>query len=171
MRRSALATARPAQSRLKATWTPVVTVILGSLLALLPIILSQQLLPSFGLMMLVAWRGLRPDLWSATSGVPLGFAHDLITGNPIGQSIVLWTFILLILDFIDQRMLWRDYWIEWGLAGLLFFGAAAFDWWIARLAGSGGPFAAILPHVGLSLLLFPAVLGLVVRLDRWRLRA
>ena len=155
---------------LRARATPVVSTLIASALALLPIVSTAQLLPNFGLLALLSWRLLRPELWSARVGLGLGLAHDLITGGPLGLAMSGWTLLLLSFDFVDNRLLWRDYWIEWLLAAIAIAAASAAEWKVADLMGAAGPFKTILPGIAVNILFFPAVLKLVVALDRWRLR-
>lgn len=170
-RRSALAGNRYNRgSPYKAQVVPIASTMLASSLALLPIVSHAQLLPDFGLLALLAWRLLRPELWTARMGLALGFAHDLITGGPLGFAISLWTALLLIFDFMDSRLLWRDHWIEWLLAAFAIALASAAEWKVSDLMGAAGPMHTILPHILISVLFFPAMLKLVVALDRWRLR-
>ncbi len=49
----------------------------------------------------------------------MGLVNDLFTGFPIGFSVTLWSATMLALDLVDRRTMWRDYWIEWGLAAVL----------------------------------------------------
>ena len=157
-------------SPLRARATPIVSTLLASSLALLPIVSTAQLLPNFGLLALLSWRLLRPELWTARVGLVLGLAHDLITGGPIGLAMSGWTLLLLTFDFVDSRLLWRDYWIEWLLAGLAIAAAALAEWKVADLMGAAGPMKTILPGIAVGVLVFPAVLMVVVGLDRWRLK-
>jgi rod shape-determining protein MreD len=155
---------------LRSQVTPIASTLFASALALLPIVSGAQLLPNFGLLALLSWRLLRPEMWTARVGLALGFAHDLITGGPLGLAMSLWTFLLLMFDFVDSRLIWRDYWIDWILAALAIGLASAFEWKVADLMGAAGPMHTILPHILISILCFPAMLAVVARLDRWRLR-
>ena len=150
--------------------TPIASTLFASSLSLLPIVSTAQLLPDFGLLALLAWRVLRPELWGARVGLTLGLAHDLITGGPLGLAMTLWTLLLLSFDFIDSRLLWRDYWVEWFFAGLAIATASAFEWKVADLMDAAGPMHTILPHILVSVLFFPAMLKIIAALDRWRLR-
>ncbi len=106
---------------------PAVSTIAASALALLPIIASAPLVPEFGFLILVSWRLLRPELWNARVALVLGLANDLLAGHPIGQSILLWTLVLLALDLIDRRLGFRDHWMDWLIAAgaILFHSLAA----------------------------------------------
>ena len=47
------------------------------------------------------WPRQRPDHW-----------------HPLGFSVALWSATMLVLDLIDRRTMWRDYWLEWALAAV-----------------------------------------------------
>ena len=166
-------TLRPMHSRAspaRQAWTAPLSIVGASLLSWLPIVSESGWLPNFGLLALIAWRLLRPDLIQPTTGLPLGLIHDLVTGMPLGLSMSLWPALLLLLDLTDTRLMWRDYWLEWLLACVLLALGALAEWKVADLGGARVPLANIWPGVLVSALLYPLVLQLVLALDRWRLR-
>ena len=149
---------------------PTGTVMVASLLTLLPVIADAPLMPPLGFLTLLAWRMLRSDIWPIWIGAPLGLFDDLVSGQPVGSAVALWTIFMLAMDAMDRRVIWRDYWIDWIIAGvaLLFVlvsGALLADVTapadLVRLSG---------PQWLLSLFLVPPTMVLVARIDRWRLR-
>ena len=149
---------------------PAVTVVVGSLISLLPIVSATGWWPDWGLLMLVAWRLLRADAWPAWWAAPLGFLNDLIVGNPIGLSVALWAAMMIAMDILDRRTQWRDYWIEWGIAALFVALAELAQWRIAALMGAPMPLNITAgPAILIGILCFPVAAFLVVRIDRWRL--
>jgi len=150
--------------------TPVLTVLIGSLApGILPIVAQAPILPPFGLMVFVAWRLLRPDIWPLWIGLPFGLFDDIMSGQPLGSAVFLWTIILLALEVETRRNFWRDYWHDW-LMGLLAIIFALLGGWIfVRFAGSGTALVQIVPQIGYSIALFPLVIRLCAALDRWRL--
>jgi rod shape-determining protein MreD len=155
--------------RVGASYVPAVTVIAASLLSALPIVSMSGWYPDFGFLMLIAWRLLRSDPWPAWWAAPLGLANDLITGSPVGLSVILWTGTMLVLDLIDRRTMWRDYWIEWGLAALLLFINETAEWWTATIMSAPMPFTWVLSPFLISVFAFPITAWIVARVDRWRL--
>ena len=172
MVRSALATkgARLNKGpRAGAEYIPAATVVAGSLAALLPIVSSTGWWPDWGLLMLVAWRLLRADAWPAWWAAPLGFVNDLLTGAPIGLSVALWTLVMLVMDLVDRRTQWRDYWMEWAVAAGLIILAETAEWKVAAWGGAPIPFKEMLPSIVVSVLAFPLFAHIASSLDRWRL--
>ena len=108
----------------------------ASLLLALPIVSTSGWYPDFGYLFLLAWRLLRADPWPPWWAAPLGFVNDLFTGNPVGFSIALWSATMLALDLIDRRTMWRDYWIEWGLAALFLALNEWLQWRLAAVVGA-----------------------------------
>lgn len=156
--------------RAGAEYVPALTVVAGSLLSLLPIVSATGWWPDLGLLMLVAWRLLRADAWPAWWAAPLGFANDLIVGNPIGLSVVLWAAMMIAMDILDRRTQWRDYWIEWAIATLFIAIAELAQWRIAALGGAPVPIAITAgPATLIAILCFPGAAFLAARIDRWRL--
>lgn len=150
-------------------FVPLGSTVAAILLSLLPIVSSAPLVPDLGFLVLVTWRLLRPEIWSARVALALGLLNDLVAGHPIGQSMLLWTAAFLIFDFLDARLGFRDYLMDWliGAGAIIFHTVGA--WYIALLMGSDVRFAIILPQMGLGVLAYPLVARLVLALDRWRL--
>lgn len=155
--------------RLFATYIPAASVVLASLASALPIISTSGWYPEFGFLMLIAWRLLRSDVWPSWWASPLGLVNDLLTGDPIGLSVAFWTAAMLMLEIVDRRTPFRDYWTEWALAAILITGAESAEWWVAGLAGAPFPYAAVMPPLLLSIFAFPIAAWVVARIDRWRL--
>lgn len=148
---------------------PAFSIVAGSLLAMGPYVAAVPLLPPFGLLMMIGWRMLRPELWGAWMALPLGLIDDLIGGAPLGSAMTVWTIILLGFDIVDHRVLWRDFATDWGLAMLALAFATSASWAIALFDGGAGPYWTAVGQMLLSALAFPTVARLCRTLDRWRL--
>lgn len=141
----------------------------ASAIALLPIVAQVGWGPSFGYLMLIAWRLLRSDAFPGWWAAPLGLWNDLVVGEPIGLSVFLWTLSMLLLDLADRRTMWRDYWIEWLLAAVLLFISAVVRWKVDALMGAPNEFHVIWSPLIIAILAFPVAAWAASRLDRWRL--
>jgi rod shape-determining protein MreD len=156
--------------RAGADFTPAATVVLGSMISLLPIMSATGWWPDWGMLMLVAWRLLRADAWPAWWAAALGFINDLILGNPIGLSVALWATMMIAMDILDRRTQWRDYWIEWGIAALFIALAELAQWRVTALLGAPVPFGITVgPAIMVGILCFPGAAFVAARVDRWRL--
>lgn len=150
---------------------PVISVIAGTFLSTLPIVSGTGWWPDFGLLMLLAWRLQRADAWPAWWAAPLGFLNDLLTGYPLGLSVFVWASIMIAMDVLDRRTMWRDYWIEWAIACLLIAFAELAQWRAAAALGAPTLFRMnVGPAILVSTLCFPLAALIAGRLDRWRLR-
>jgi rod shape-determining protein MreD len=158
------------QPPLRTVLVPILSTLAGSAMGFVPVIAVEPIVPPFGLMMLLAWRLLRPEMWPAWAALPLGLADDLISGHYLGTAMILWTIAFLALEWVDQLLVWRDGWIEWGLATvaliILNFGA----WALSQPTDSLTSILAIVPQTIGAILLFPMVLRITAWLDHWRLR-
>lgn len=152
-----------------ARFVPAVSVLVASLLSALPIVSTSGWYPDFGFLVLLGWRLLRSDPWPNWWAAPLGLINDLFTGYPIGLSVALWSATMLALDLIDQRTIWRDYWIEWILAAMFIAVDELVQWRVAEAVDAAPDLIRMLPAVIVSIFLFPLVAWLVSRLDAWRL--
>lgn len=159
----------PSRFRLQAT--PIVTVMLGSLLTTLPVIAQSPVLPPLGLLLLLSWRLLRPELWHAWIALPLGLFDDLVSGQPLGSAVFLWTVTLIGIDAVERRLIWRDYWQDWCIAAVAVIFCLAGGLLFARLNGGGGTLVLIAPQIAWSVLLYPFVARQCAWLDRWRIMA
>jgi rod shape-determining protein MreD len=155
--------------RVGAAYLPAASVVAASMLSALPIVSTSGWYPDFGFLALIAWRLLRSDPWPAWWAAPLGFANDIITGTPIGLSVTMWTATMILLDLIDRRTIWRDYWIEWALAAMLLLLSELAERWVAGLMGAAVPIVSVAPPLLISVFAFPIAAWAVARIDRWRL--
>ena len=169
MARIAGSSAEVAVREFRRRFVPLISTFLAILLGLLPIVSQTPLLPDFGFLLLVTWRLLRPEIWTPRIALGLGLLSDLVTGNPLGQGMLLWTSIFLALDLIDSRLGFRDYWMDWLIAAAMLTFEIIGGWYIALLMGAEVRFAVMLPQIGLTVLAYPVAARLVLGLDRWRL--
>jgi len=169
MSRIALTHGDVRRKHLRRRYVPIASTILACLLNILPVVVTAAVLPDFAFIVLLAWRLLRPEMWSATTAIPLGLLNDLVAGHPLGQSVALWTATFLLMDVIDSRVVWRDYWMDWLFASVFLLAYSYCDWVIGRWMGSTANFGILWPQVGASILLYPVIARIVLTLDRWRL--
>ena len=156
-------------SPLLANVVPWVSILLASLLPIFFIATAMPLVPPTGLLMLLAWRLVRPGLLPVWAGFPLGAFDDLYSGQPFGSAIFLWSAILLAIEALDLRLPWRSFVQDWFTAGL-----ALLVYCIAAMVLSGAPpnlasLIALGPQIVLAIFLFPLAARIVNGLDRLRL--
>ncbi|MGN6621605.1 MAG: rod shape-determining protein MreD [Sphingomonas sp.] len=160
----------PSAPRWQRIGLPIASVLLASLVTIVPMIASHPVLPPFGLMMLLGRRLLRPELFKIWAAAPFGLFDDLVSGQPLGSAILLWTIIFFVIELFDTRLVWRDFWQDWLIAA----GAIAFALIGGRLIAS--PIAAhvdtmLVVQILVSVMLFPLIARFVAWLDRKRGRA
>ncbi|CAN5384180.1 hypothetical protein BH09PSE4_BH09PSE4_20040 [soil metagenome] len=141
---------------------PAIMVMAGSLFTILPFVATLPILPPIGLLMLFGWRLQRPDALRVWAPLPLGMFDDLLSGQPFGSAILLWTLCFLVIELIDSRLVWRDFWQDWLIAA----GGIAFCLIAGRFVAS--PLTAhvdtvLLLQIIVSALLFPVA----ARLCAW----
>lgn len=146
---------------------PWSTVMAGSLVTIVPVIASLPLLPPVGLVMLLAWRllsrfSLRP--WAAA---PLGLFDDLVSGQPLGSAVLLWSLCFLAIDLVEQRLVDRDFWQDWVIAsGALAFCLVAGRWLALPLAARVDTM--LVAQIVISIMLFPVATRLAGWIDAKR---
>lgn len=151
----------------RARWLAPLSIVVGSLITLIPFKATVPLLPPFGLMMLLAWRLHRPDLLKPWAPLLLGFVDDMVSGQPLGNAMFFWTVSFIAIDVLDTRIVWRDFLQDWLLAA----GAIGFCLIGGRLVAT--PLNAhvdtvLLIQILISIALFPVLSRLVSRLDQRR---
>jgi len=146
-----------------------VTICLGSILPLFVIADAMPIVPPLGFMIFLSWRLMRPGLMPLWVGVPLGAFDDLVSGQPFGSAIFLWSLTMIALEAIETRFPWRGFWQDWFTAGLgitLYICAAMF---VSGAAISPSLWAIIGPQILFSILLYPILARVIARADRFRL--
>jgi len=147
---------------------PWASIMLASLTPMLPIITSAPLVPPLALMMLIAWRQLRPGLLPVWAGLPLGLWDDLFSGQPLGSGILLFSLTMIALEAVERQLPWRGFLQEWLFASLIVVVYLVLGAVFAN-PGDFGALTILGPQILLSLLAFPFVNRIVGILDRLRL--
>ena len=148
---------------------PWLSVLLGSLTPLLPIIAPAPVVPPLGYLMMLSWRLQRPGLLPLWAGLPLGAFDDLFSGQPFGSGILLFSLTLIAIELLDMRFPWRGFLQDWMLAGAIL---AAYLVFAALVSGARlelPQLVALLPQFLLSLIAYPILARMVSLLDRLRL--
>jgi rod shape-determining protein MreD len=144
---------------------PAVSVMLGSCMALWPTIASFPFLPPVGLLMLLSWRLIRADALPVWAPLALGLFDDLLSGQPFGLGITTWAICFFMIDLIDERLMFRDFWQNWLIAA----GGTAFYLLAGRFVAVplGAHVDTVLwLQIFVSIMLFPVVSLLCAWLDR-----
>ncbi len=148
----------------RARLLPWATVIAGSLVAVLPWGATLPLLPPVGLLLLLSWRLLAPLSLRVWAPALLGLFDDLVSGQPLGSAMLLWTLAFFLVEAIDARSGVRDFTQSWATAAL----AIAFVLLGGRLAATpldAHVDAVLLIQIAITILLFPAAARLVAWID------
>jgi rod shape-determining protein MreD len=158
-----------APSPLLALAIPWLSIMLACLLPLMPVIASAPVLPPFGLLVLLAWRQVRPGVLPIWAGLPLGAFDDLFSGQPFGSAILLWSAAMIALDAIEARFPWRSYWLDWLVSAGLICACQLLGLVFANASGGSAAIAVLAPQLLTAILLYPLCGRLVAVLDRLRL--
>ncbi len=146
-------------------WSPrlrsTAMILLGSLTAVLPVLFDSPILPPLGFLAFVVWRLLAPELLPPWSALGFGLFDDLVSGNPLGTAIFLWTVAALALPFADRAFpfrTWRQDWMIAAGAVILYLTAL----WVLSPINGGAPIppAFLLLPTGLTVLAAPLVVRL-----------
>ncbi len=149
---------------------PWVMIAFFSLTPVLPVIASAPVVPPLGFIAFLAWMVYRPGLLPFWAGIPLGLFDDMLSGQPIGSAVLLWSTTILAIEAVEARLPWRGFRQDWLTASVIL---AVYLICAAMIAGVL-PTAPLLISIGLqlavSVLIFPLMAKLVSLLDQFRLR-
>ena len=156
-------------SRLLANFVPWASIIIAIVLPVFPIATAMPLVPPLGLVMLLAWRLVRPGLLPVWAGVPLGLLDDLYSGQPFGFAVFTWSLVMLGIEILETRMPWRSYWQDWFTAAMVIVSYLIAGWLLSGGQPTVHSLVALFPQFVLTVLIFPIAARLVAMLDRVRL--
>lgn len=160
------------RSAIKIRLFPIASVMLACMLPmLLPIIANYPILPPFGFMLLLAWRFLRPGLWPIWAATLFGAFNDMFSGQPFGSAIFTWSLAMIIMELLDSRYVWREFFQDWFVASLIITGYIILCALINVIFNISVMPLIILPQLILSICLFPVMLRSVAWVDSKRLAA
>jgi len=154
-------TERPPRS----IWLAPLSVALGSLVTIVPMVATIPILPPFGLMILLGWRLHRADSLRVWAPAPLGLFDDIVTGQPIGAAMLFWTLCFLMIDVIDTRIVWRNFLQNWLIATGAIAGCLLLTRFVASPFGAHVDTALVL-QILVSVALFPLIARFCAWLDR-----
>jgi rod shape-determining protein MreD len=145
------------------------TIMIASLLPFFIVADVMPVAPPLGYLVFIGWRLMRPGLMPLWIGVPLGAFDDLVSGQPFGSAILLWSITMIGLELIETRFPWRGFWQDWFTAGF-----AIVLYILAAMVVSGADLSppllyAAVPQILLSVLLYPVISRLIALFDRFRI--
>ena len=152
-----------------ANFLPWASIFVACLLPVFALATALPFVPPLGLLMLLAWRLVRPGLMPIWAGVPLGLFDDLFSGQPFGFAIFTWSLILIAIEIVEARLPWRAFWQDWFTAGILVAGYLLAGWLLSGGQPTLHSLIALVPQLVFSILIFPIAARFVAMLDRLRL--
>ena len=148
---------------------PWSTVMAGSLLTIVPVGATLSLLPPFGLLVLLSWRLLAPFAIRLWAPAALGLFDDIVSGQPVGSAMLLWTLAYFLVNAMEARSGMRDFWQNWVIAAVAITLCLVGGRMVATPLGADVD-VALAMQIALSVLIFPAVAYLIGRVDARRVR-
>jgi rod shape-determining protein MreD len=139
---------------------PWATVMAGSLITI-------PLLPPFGFVMLLAWRLLARFAFKPWAAAPLGLFDDLVSGQPLGSAVLMWSLAFVAIDMIEQRLAFRDYWQDWLIAGGLIAACILVGRFIAVPVGAHVD-TILIAQIAVTILMFPLAARIVAAIQNKR---
>ncbi len=157
-------------SQWRILFAPILSVLMGSLMTTLPFFSDLPILPPFGFMIFIAWRLLRPGMWPMWVGLPFGIFDDIFSGALFGSAALMWSIAMLVSEFIDSRIIWRDHILDWLIASIFIAIYIIASLLIISMIQVRPNLWLILPQIIFSIALYPLVVRFCAAVDNWRLR-
>lgn len=134
----------------------------------LPLPFYADVAPALPLIGIYYWVVFRPDLMPRILVFVIGLFQDALIGAPFGLSAIVY---LLAHEFVfSQRrfLLGKPFWIFWSGFGIVAPAATALTWLIvSALRGAVLPSGVMLTSIGLTVLIFPAIVWFLLHSQRW----
>lgn len=150
-------------------FVPYASIVIGSVAPTIIVTSTIGFVPPLGFLMLIGWRLMRPGLLPSWVGLPLGAIDDLVSGQPFGSAIMLWSLTMLAIEWFETRFPWRGFAQDWLAAMIASSIYIAFATAVSGASLSFPLLKAMLPQLLLSLLLYPIIARMVSLLDKFRL--
>lgn len=136
----------------------------GSLVTILPWSGTLPLLPPFGLLMMLSWRLLAPLSLRVWAPALLGLFDDLVSGQPVGSAMLLWTLAYFLVEAMDARSGVRDFVQSWAIAAVAIALCLAGGRLVATPLGAHVD-SVLLLQIVIAILIFPATARMVAWID------
>lgn len=149
---------------------PILSVFFGSMITILPFFTEQPILPPFGFIIFIAWRFLRPGMWPMWAGLPFGIFDDIFSGAPMGTGALTWSIAMLVAEFIDSRIIFRDHLFDWLIAAIFIAAYLSASLFIIGFIQPMPNYSIIIPQTLFSIALYPLIVRFCASIDTWRLR-
>jgi rod shape-determining protein MreD len=146
---------------------PTISTMIASMFAWAPFVTDMPIMPPFGLMVFLCWRFLHPTMWPIWVGLPLGLFDDLVSGHVIGAGMLSWTLMLMLFDWLEGRIVWRDWMFGWSIGVTTVTVYLIGAWMLTPIHPS---IITLLPQILLAILLYPLVMHVCAALDNRRFR-
>lgn len=166
----------PGRSRLNRAPSPAVaylvpwlSIALASVAPGWAAVASIPLMPPLGFLMLLGWRQLNPGLLPIWAGLPLGLFDDLVSGQPAGSAVLLWSAAMLGLEAIELRWPWRNFLVDWSVSSLIIAAYVLIAGLIANGITRPDWLLVVPQQIVITMLIYPLVARLVAWFDRLRL--
>ena len=150
--------------RSSARLLPWTSVMAGSLVTILPWGGTLPLLPPFGLLMMLSWRLLAPLSLRVWAPALLGLFDDLVSGQPVGSAMLLWTLAYFLVEAMDARSGVRDFVQSWAIAAVAIALCLAGGRLVATPLGAHVD-SVLLLQIVIAILIFPATARMVAWID------
>lgn len=147
-------------------FVPAGTILLSTLLMMLPIPLAWGVMPHLALLFVIIWASVQPRLIPAWAAFLLGLFADFLFGGPMGICAVLFPATVIAVRLAEARVEGHSLAVDWAFAALLLVLAQLLAWQLLGFVGRAPAFWPMLAQAGFSILAYPMVASIAARIQR-----
>lgn len=145
---------------------PAVSVCAAMLLMALPVPLALGAMPNLALLFTIIWASLQPRLMPVWLAFLLGLMFDLVAGQPLGHSALLFAAAVTAVQFADRRLERHRLALDWLFAAVLILAAAVLSWRICAFVGRPAALGPLLLQAATTILAYPPAFAVAARVQR-----
>lgn len=147
-------------------FVPAGTILLSTLLMMLPVPLAWAVMPHLALLFLIIWSSIQPRLIPAWAAFLMGLFADFLFGIPMGVWAVLFPAAVIAVRLAEARVEGHNLAVDWAFAAFLLVVAQLLAWQLLGFVGRAPALWPMLAQAGVSILAYPMVTSIVARIQR-----
>lgn len=145
---------------------PAVIVFLAMLVMALPLPLVIGAMPHFAFLFVIIWAILQPRLMPAWVAFLLGLVFDLLTGQPMGHSSLLFAGAVTVVRLAEDRFEGHSLMVDWMFTALVVLAAQLLSWQITGFFGAATVLWPFLVQGLTTILAYPLAVAIAARVQK-----
>jgi rod shape-determining protein MreD len=145
---------------------PAASVIGAMLMMAVPLPLGVGAMPNLALLMVIIWTILQPRLMPAWASFLCGLLFDLVSGQPLGHSALLFALTGVAVGAANRHVEANSFGFDWAFTTLLLMVEALLSWQICAFAGQPTALWPLLLQGVTTALAYPPAVAVAAAIQR-----